>query len=264
MSWGAERRRRAAVATATMKMDVKLQETVKARTVSACKYVPYSSGDTPSIMLSAPLLVMIYCRCCNANELQQQTHSFLLMRLCSRAVIVFPNIEVSRGKVVPFCKLLWLTCVWLLQNKIFFFCHFTNESTLHSAFPHFLSIWMLLHLLSLVAVWEPEGFKASVIFNRYHLNSFFPPISIGINVIHVSDCGSWRGELYWKKIPHSDTREPDRLHEGRSADKILACVSQAPSASPGEFLQRCRNAWCSFSSLPTALTQSGANACTGF
>lgn len=94
------------MATATMKMDVKLQETVKARTVSVCKYVPYSSGDTPSIMLSAPLLVMIYCRCCNANELQQQMHSFLLMRLCSRAVIVFPNIEVSRGKVVPFCKLL--------------------------------------------------------------------------------------------------------------------------------------------------------------
>lgn len=139
MSWGAERRRMVAVATATTKMDVKLQETVKARTVSACKYMPYSSGDTPSIMLSAPLLVMIYCRCCNANELQQQTHSFLLMRLCSRPVIVFLNIEAV---VVRWCPAVnfsgWLVSTFN-QTKYTYFSHFRNE-------PHCIPLSPISHL----------------------------------------------------------------------------------------------------------------------
>lgn len=93
MSWEAGRQRRAAAQTAMMKTDVKLQETAKARTVSTCIREPCSSSNTPSIMLSAPLLAMIYSEApqpmlCHANE-QQQTRLFFLLLSCSEVVIVF-------------------------------------------------------------------------------------------------------------------------------------------------------------------------------
>lgn len=129
---------------------------------------------------------------------------------------------------------------------------------MHSAFSYFPSLSMLLHLLSQVAAWESERVSRLLLslIDIIWTPFFFTPISIGITFIHGIDYGWWRVGCAERRY-HTDTREPDRHCEGSSDNKILACVSQAPSASPGKFLQRCRNGWCSFSSLPTALTEPG-------
>lgn len=116
MSWEAGRQRRAAAQTAMMKTDVKLQEMAKARTVSTCIREPGSSSNTPSIMLSAPLLVMIYSEApqqmlCHANR-QQRTRLLFLAALMQRGCNCFPSFRLTgvRRNSKPFV-LACISCV---------------------------------------------------------------------------------------------------------------------------------------------------------
>lgn len=96
MSWEAGRQWRAAAQTAMMKTDVKLRETARARTVSTCIREPCSSSNTPSIMLSAPLLVMIYSEASSADavpcKLAATDAAPFLTALMQRGCNCFPSV----------------------------------------------------------------------------------------------------------------------------------------------------------------------------